>query len=177
MGRKSSIARLPSEVRAEIDRMIRDGSMTIDEMVEEIRSLGPEAETVSRSSVGRYKKRMDEVGKRMREAREVSRVWVQELGSEPESDMAQLLVQLLNTVAMNVAIGEMESDETTAKDLHYIASAVKNMETARKTWVDREAKVREMVKAEALEVVKEVGGGGVITDETIEEIEKRFKLK
>ena len=50
---KSTIIRLPPEIRAEVDRLIREGAATTDEIVAALRELGAET---SRSAVGRYAK-------------------------------------------------------------------------------------------------------------------------
>ncbi|MFA7455586.1 MAG: phage protein Gp27 family protein, partial [Desulfobulbaceae bacterium] len=45
----------------------------------------------SKSAVNRYAVRMEEVGAKIREAREVSRMWIGELGSGPAGEVGKLL--------------------------------------------------------------------------------------
>lgn len=179
MGRRSSVSRLPPEIRSQLDRWIRDGSATLDELVEALRDLGPEGETVSRSALHRYRQRMEQVGAKLRAAGEVSRVWVEELGESPDGDVGQLVQQLLSTVAMNAAMGALEDDEDggiDARDLHFLARAVKDIESSRKTWVEREQKVRELVKARAAEVVQQEGRRAGISEDTVRRIEEELRL-
>jgi hypothetical protein len=55
MSPRSKVTRLPAPVRAEIDRLIRDGA-TLDELVGHLKSFGlPSDKVPARSSVHRYR--------------------------------------------------------------------------------------------------------------------------
>ncbi|MBN0322094.1 DUF3486 family protein, partial [Pseudomonas aeruginosa] len=53
MGRKSSISRLPDQVRAYIEGRLADGRMTLDELIEQLQERFPGKEKPSRSAIGR----------------------------------------------------------------------------------------------------------------------------
>lgn len=138
MGRKGTIARLPGEIKSEIDRLIREGTLTIDEICEEIRELGID---VPRSTLGDYKKKMESQLKKYRAAQEVAGQWVAELGAQKDSQMGQLLAELLKTVAFQ-ALSEVGEGEEGPKpmDVMLIAKALKDVAGAQK--IDQEFRER-----------------------------------
>lgn len=170
MGRKSSIKMLPDEVRAQIDEWIRDGSLTLDELTEMAQSIGAK---VSRSAVGRYRKKMEDRLAEYRQAREIAGVWVSELGAEPDSPMGQLLAQMFQTLAFRT-LAEMGESEAGVdpKDLHFLARAMSDIARAEKTNLEVRERHREewetelRERAEAAESeVAEVARSAGLTDE------------
>lgn len=170
MSRRSSISRLPAEIRARLDDLIREGALTIDELAAEVQEMGGQ---VSRSAVGRYKKRMEERLAEYRQASEVAGVWVAELGAERDSPMGQLLAQLLQTIAFRTLaeLGENESG-IDPKDLHFLARSLSDLARTEKTNLevreryrrDWEQEMRERAEA-AQEEVAEVAKSAGLTPE------------
>ena len=73
---RSSIARLPPELREAVDAAIADGA-TIDEIAALIRGEGG---TCSRSAVGRYTKNVRDLIRQQQEADRANEMWVRALG-------------------------------------------------------------------------------------------------
>lgn len=172
MPQKGTIAKLPIEIKEEIDRLIREGSVTINDIVAHLRGLGV---AVPRSTVGDYKKRMEEKLVRYREAQEVAGIWVARLGEQPDSQAGQLISELLKVLAFEMISqrgggeGGIETDPMElmllSKAFDHIASADKKTLDVRKAlhaaW-KAEAQARaEAAAAEVKEVAKRAG----ITDE------------
>lgn len=156
MPRKSSISRLPAPVRTELERMIREGTYTIDEMVAEIRAMGGH---VKRSAVGDFKKRMEDRLVRVREAQEVGRVWVSQLGQNPDSPMGQLVAEVLKTVAFRTITDLDDSGETVKPmDLMLLSKALKEISGAQKVDHEFRRKLREEFIAEMKARASEVAG-------------------
>lgn len=177
MARRSSIDRLPEQIRAEVDAAMKRGR-TIEEIVEVLQALG---EDISRSAVGRYAKNYRALAKREREITAISNAFATEF---PEDDKrATMLVQLLHTVITRVImqIGEGDKIELSPMDLHFIARAVKDGLGADKINVDRIAKIKEEARkeafAEAQRVVKETGRRAGATEETIAAIYDALGVK
>lgn len=175
MSPKSTIAKLPPEVRSAVDEAIREGRATIDEIVALIRGLGGNA---SRSAVGRYKQTAEEQMRDFRRAQDMAKVWVDKFGSEPEGDVARLLFQLLGTVAFNTFGTIQEAGGSVeAQDLFFLSRAIKEFETARKTNVEREVKLRaeiEKQKSAAVENVEKIARKKGLDSETIENLKREF---
>ncbi len=168
--RPSKIARLPEPVRDEVNRLIRSGR-TIDEIVAKLRELG--VEDVSRSSVHRHKARYEEQLQRFREAQEVAGVWMAGL-QNPESDVGRLLGEMLKTLAFRTLadLGEVEAGAD-ARELMFLAKALKDLEGAQRLTDERIAKIRAAAKAEAAVAVEQAGKAEGLTAATIDAIKRR----
>ena len=102
MPRKSSIKQLPPPIKTEIDRLLSDGRTTIDEIVAHLQKLGV---TVSRSAVGRYSQRFEDVSRKMREAREISTAFAKELGDFKNDEVGRVVA------VRNGSVVDYEIDE------------------------------------------------------------------
>jgi len=76
MGQKSSIDRLPENLRTKLIELLQNPAVTQKEIVELINAEAGE-NVVSRSSVNRYKLRMDKFAAKTREAREVADAYIE----------------------------------------------------------------------------------------------------
>ena len=174
MGRKSSITQLEPELRAELDRLLKEDKYTIAQVVEHLRGMGGQ---VSHSAVGRYHKNFEAVGKRMREAREVASVWAEKLVNEPESDLAGGVIEMLRTLSFNAG-GELLDPEAKpdAKALFFLSMTMKNIEGAAKTRFETQLKARKVALEDAArkvgEMAKEKKAG--LTPEMAEQIKREF---
>lgn len=153
MPRKSAIAKLPPELRAEIDRLIRDGRYTIDQIVAHMRGMG--ATEIKRTAVGDYKQKMDKSLERYREAQEVAGTWVAQLGENPQGDVGRLCAEMLKTVAFKT-LADMGNAEVGVQpgDIMVLARAIKDLESAQKTNLEFRAKLRAEWKQELEEKAK-----------------------
>ena len=146
MGRKSSINRLPLPVRKSIDAALKGGQFTLDEILSSIRDQFGEEVAPSRSALGRYSQRFEDVGKRLRESREVAQVWADRLGNEPQGDVGKLVMELLRTLAFDVTLSLSEGEaEISAGDLNKLALAIQRLEAAGKWNLQREQAMRKAV--------------------------------
>ena len=134
MPRKSSIKQLPPPIKTEIDRLLSDGRTTIDEIVAHLQKLGV---TVSRSAVGRYSQRFEDVSRKMREAREISTAFAKELGDFKNDEVGRQITEMLRTVIFNVLLPRVSDEEPTVEpaDLMFMAKAICPARTkCRRTW-------------------------------------------
>lgn len=171
MGRKSRIAQLEPAVKAECDRLIREGRATIDQIVAHLRGLGVE---LPRSTVGDYKKRLEGQLARYLEAQEIAGVWVAKLGEQPESQTGQLLAEMLKSLAFRSLAQMHEREEAGAEpqELMLLARALKDVAGAQKTDLDYRQRVRAEFRAEMAERAKaaeaevaEVARGAGLTED------------
>lgn len=146
----SSIQRLPLPVKKAIDDALKTGRYTLDEIRAAITGeFGAEA-APSRSALGRYSQRFEEVGKRLRESREVASVWAQQLGSAPEGDVGKVVMEMLRTLAFDATMALQEPGEDGAvqldpKSINTLALAMQRLEAAGKWNLERERAVREAI--------------------------------
>lgn len=162
MAPRSSIE-LDPRLKEAADEAIRRGG-TIDEVLEAIQAVGGD---VSRSAVGRYAYKTRATMAKLREAREVAKVWAEKFGSEPEGDVGQLVGQVLHAVAFAQATQMADADPTDEKapgprEVMFLAGALKDIASAQKLNADRILKVRketaQKAAAEVEKVARQVGG-------------------
>lgn len=143
MGRRSSIGRLPAEIRDLIDNLLKRGR-TLDEILAKLRELDV---GVSRSALGRYKQDFDKVGERMRRVREIANTFVEKLGAVPEGKQGRLIVELMQTVIFEVLMAQTEGDdgaaEVKAQDVFFLAKGIRDLTQAEKMSAEREFAIRQ----------------------------------
>ncbi|BCK29972.1 DUF3486 family protein [Vibrio cholerae] len=179
--RKSKVELLPEEIRNTLNVFIRSGNMTQKDILEAVNQmiddagLGDDAK-LSRTGFNRYAKRMEEMGQRLRQSREVAEVWVSKLGEAPTSDVGKLLQEFVRTMAFETSMKMMEAAEgeegevISPKALGQLALVVQRIETAAMTSMKREKEIRAAFAAEAAEAVERIIKQAGISLETAEEI-------
>ncbi len=152
MPRPSSIDRLPPEVRELIGKLRRDGR-TIDEILGKLTELdAPGAQQISRSALGRHVKGLDQVAEEIQRTRAVANAIVDRFGAEPENKTARLNIELMHSLLMKLMMGDGEKPvELGSQDAYFLGTALQRLSQAAKIDVDRDAKIRERVKAEMAE--------------------------
>lgn len=149
---KVTLNQLDPAIRDELDRLLRDGRFTIDQITAHLRELGAE---VSRSAVGRLKKTYEERLSRYREAQEVAGVWVAKLGQDSKGDVGLLVAEMLKLLAFQ-SVSEMAegaADVAGPKDMAFLAKAIKDLQTTKALAASTELAVREKM-AKLLEAEK-----------------------
>lgn len=179
--RKSKVELLPEEIRNTLNVFIRSGNMTQKDILEAVNQmiddagLGDDAK-LSRTGFNRYAKRMEDMGQRLRQSREVAEVWVSRLGEAPTSDVGKLLQEFVRTMAFETSMKMMEAAEgeegevISPKALGQLALVVQRIETAAMTSMKREKEIRAAFAAEAAEAVERIIKQAGISLETAEEI-------
>lgn len=169
--RPSSINQLDPAVKEAVDKAVREGRATIDQILQLIDSMGGEA---SRSAVGRYVKNARERLEDYRQASQIAAVWVDKLGKEPEGDIGRMLLEMLRVVAFK-SIGDI--DQASPEDLMFLGKALKDIAGADKLVVDREINLRKLIAAKAEKVASEVATTAKkagLSDDTIDLIKQKI---
>ena len=134
-GGRSSIDRLPPELREAVDRAIADGA-TIDDITARIRAEG---ETCSRSAVGRYAKNMRDMIRQQQETDRTIKAWVDALGERPEGQAGLVLIETLRTMVLATMADLSGRDEPVSmQELARISLILKRIEGTEKLRADRE---------------------------------------
>ncbi|MBY8232354.1 DUF3486 family protein [Vibrio fluvialis] len=176
--RKSKVDLLPEDIRTTLNVFIRSGNMTqkdileaVNQMVDEA-GLGEEAK-LSRTGFNRYAKRMEDMGQRLRQSREVAEVWVSKLGEAPMSDVGKLLQEFVRTMAFETSMKMMEAAEgeegevISPKALGQLALVVQRIEQAAMTSQKVEKEIRAAYAAEAAEKTEAVAKKAGLTADTV----------
>ncbi|MEZ8102135.1 DUF3486 family protein [Vibrio bivalvicida] len=184
VNRKSKIELLPESIRDQLNRFIRSGEMTqkdireaVNQMIEEAGL--PDDAKLSRTGFNRYAKRMDDMGQRLRQSREVAEVWITKLGEAPTSDVGKLLQEFVRTMAFETSMKLMESADQDGeviapKALNQLALVVQRIEQAAMTSHKVEKEIRAAFAAEAAEQAEKIVKQAGITAKTAEDIKKQI---
>ncbi|EGQ7799305.1 DUF3486 family protein [Vibrio parahaemolyticus] len=182
--RKSKVNLLPEEIRQALNTLIRSGDMTQESIRSEINKMIdeaglPEDAKLSRTGFNRYAKRMEDMGARLRQSREVAEVWTAKLGEAPVSDVGKLLQEFVRTMAFETSMRLMEdADEKQEvippKALNQLALVVQRIEQASMTSHKVEKEIRAAFAAEAAEQAEQIVKQAGITASTAEDIKKKI---
>lgn len=162
MGRTSSIKQIPPDILEQLHALLRDPRVNQLDATARINAILEERgeEPVSKSAVNRYKLSMDQVGKAIRESREMAEIWIGKLGAAPQSQVANLTSEIIRNslIDLSLAIQQMTMNQS---DPEVVAGAVKmikdlafsheKLEKAVSETTNREAKIKEQARKEALE--------------------------
>lgn len=183
--RKSKVELLPEEIRNTLNVFIRSGNMTQKDILEAVNQmiddagLGDDAK-LSRTGFNRYAKRMEDMGQRLRQSREVAEVWVSKLGEAPTSDVGKLLQEFVRTMAFDTSMKMMEQSDgengevISPKALGQLALVVQRIETAAMTSMKREKEIRAAFAAEAAEAAEKIVKQAGISADTAKDIKNQI---
>ena len=169
---RSSIARLPPELREAVDAAIADGA-TIDEITDLIRGEGG---ACSRSAVGRYTKNVRDLIRQQQETDRGIEMWVRALGDRAQGRAGLILVETLRTMTLSTLAELSKREEpATPEELSRLSLVLKRIEGTDKLRIEREraaakaaekaahdagqAPVRKGLSPEAVAAIREVVEG------------------
>ena len=141
---RSSIERLPPELREAVDAAIADGA-TIDEIAALIRGEGG---ACSRSAVGRYTKNVRDLILRQQEADRGIEMWVRALGERAEGRAGLILIETLRTMTLStMAELSMREEPATPEELSRLSLVLKRIEGTDKLRLAREQAAAKAARA------------------------------
>lgn len=160
MARVSTIERLPDDIREQLQELLRDPRVTQLDATEKINQI-LEAEghddRLSKSAVNRYAVRMNEVGERLRQSREVAQMWIGKLGAQPQGEMGNLINEMIRSLSFDVSLmlseGELTADSLPGmiEMLKDLSLTTARLEKASSENVKREELIRQQERARAAE--------------------------
>ena len=143
--------RLPEDIREKFNEMLNDPRMTgleITARINELLEAAGSPERVFKSSVYRKISRMERIGARLKQSREVAKVWIGKLGAEPQGEVGKLLNEMVRNLAFEATMDMAEGDEPVApKLIKDMAIAIHRLEQA----AEKNAKVEEQIRKQTLE--------------------------
>jgi len=162
MAQKSSIKkRLTADELEQLHAWLIDPKLTQLEVTEKINELIEDrgGDPVTKSAVNRYKLNIDQVGKAIRESREMAEIWIGKLGAAPQSKVANMTSEIIRNSMIDVSLA-LQKITMGADDPEIIAGAIKmlkdlaysheKLEKAVSETTDRDVKIKEIARKEAL---------------------------
>lgn len=185
MASRSSIERLPKDILDALHELLRDPKVTQLDAAQRINALLEQSgngERVSKSSVNRYSQRMDQIGDKMRQSRQIAEMWIGKLGNEPQGQVGKLLNEFTRTMAFETALTLSEGeDPVPPKMLKELALSIKHLEEASTVNEKREREIEERAREAMLEeqrkALEAMPNKGGVTAETKSAIREALGIK
>jgi hypothetical protein len=179
MGRKSTIKRLPPEIKTYIEAMLATGAQTLDELIADLQSRYPAEASAgdlpSRSAVHRYGQKLDRRLSAIRASTEAAKLIQAQAGDDKDA-RSEALTALVQTELFEAILSLQEADdpELDAGDrIAMLSSAAKNIATLTRSSVNLkvfQAKVEEDTRKKLLEEQRAkldaMGSKGGVTEDT-----------
>lgn len=171
MARASSIDKLPADIRDALHELLRDPAINQLEATQRVNRLLDKEKLdvrVSKSAVNRYSQRMDKVGEKMRQSRQVAEMWIGKLGNQPQGQVGKLLNEFTRTMAFETALDLSEGDEPVPpKLLKELSLAIKHLEQAASVNEKREREIRTQMAEEAAHAAETIGKAQGLTADSV----------
>lgn len=178
MARASSIDKLPTEIRDALHELLRDPAVNQLEATQRVNRLLDEEQSdvrVSKSAVNRYSQRMDKVGEKMRQSRQVAEMWIGKLGNQPQGQVGKLLNEFTRTMAFETALELSEGEEPVPpKLLKELSLAIKHLEQASSVNEKREREIRSQMAEEANKAIDIAAKAQGLTTDSVNLIKQQI---
>lgn len=179
MGRKSSISRLPAEIKAYIEAMLATGSQTLDELIKDLQARFPaeaSAEVLpSRSALQRYGSKLDRRLAAIKASTEAAKLIQAQAGDDKDA-RSEALTALVQTELFEAILALQEADDPESDPADRIAmlsNAAKNIAPLIRSSVNLkqfQAKVEEETRRRLLEEQRQkldvLASKGGVTEDT-----------
>lgn len=176
-GRASKVDLLPPNIKTQLAMMLRDKQYSQAEILAEINDLIrdcglPEEMQLSKTGLNRYASRMEKVGAKIRQAREVAEVWTKQFGEMPQSDIGKTVIELVKHLAFEMSSQYAENGIAEPKELAMLAVTVQRLEQAESLSFKREQAIRQETIKRAAEAVEEAGKQNGVSLEDVQQMVK-----
>lgn len=184
MPRPSSIVQLPPEILEQLQELLRNPRCSQAECADRVNRILEESGyeiRISKSAVNRYSMKMEEAGAKLRESREVAKMWIGKLGATPQGQVGQLVNEILRTLAFDLTLavqggGELDPEQApaVAKMLKDMSIAMERLEKAASENRRREEDIRKEERERAAQIVEETGKAQGLDDDQVALWRERF---
>ena len=174
MGRKSTISRLPANVKSYIEGKLAEGRMTLDEMIADLHIRFPavqqSGDLPSRAAVHRYGQKLERRLSAIRASTEAAKI------IQAKDARSEALTALIQTELFEAILNLQESDDPDMDPgdrVGMLSTAAKNIATLTRSSVNLkqfQAKVEEETRRKLLEEQRDkldaLGSKGGVTEDT-----------
>ncbi|MBX9935048.1 MAG: DUF3486 family protein [Burkholderiaceae bacterium] len=183
MGRKSTISRLPPEIKTYIEAMLATGGQTLDELIADLRERFPAqahaGDLPSRSAIGRYGQKLERRLSAIRASTEAAKLIQAQAGDDKDA-RSEALTALIQTELFEAILALQEADDLDddkkidpGERVGMLSTAAKNIATLTRSSVNLkqfQAKVEEEARQRLLQEQRAkldaMDSKGGVTEET-----------
>ncbi len=175
-GRASKVDLLPPNIKTQLTMMLRDKQYSQMEILQEINDLIadcglPDEMQLSRTGLNRYASRMEKMGAKIRQAREMAEIWTKQLGETPKSDVGKLLMEAVKTMAFDLTINTDNIDPKFLNQLALIANRIEHAQSVAET---RERAIRKEMAILAAETAEKAVVQAGLSQATVDNIKAQI---
>lgn len=181
MGRKSTVSRLPLEIKGYIEAMLATGGQTLDELISDLRERFPVEANAgalpSRSAIGRYGLKLERRLSAIKASTEAARLIQQHAGDNQDA-RSEALTALVQTELFEAILNLQEADDPDldpGERVGMLSAAAKNIATLTRSSVNLkkfQAEVEEATRkkalAEAAQTVEDTARAQGMTEEQVD---------
>jgi hypothetical protein len=177
MPKPSTIEILPPEIKAQLQAWLQDPRITQLEATARANSLlelAGHPERVTKSAVNRYAVKMEEVGAKLRQSREVAQMYIAQVGAAPQGQAGLLINEMLRTMAFDLTLkiqdADIEDPETLAATIDQVKNlslAVQRLEQSATLNVKRETEIKRQAMEKAAEAATDTAKQAGVSADTI----------
>jgi hypothetical protein len=179
MGRKSTISRLPQDVKSYIEGRLADGRLTLDELIADLHERFPTHQQAgdlpSRAAVHRYGQKLERRLSAIRASTEAAKI-IQAQAGDNKDARSEALTALIQTELFEAILNLQEVDDPdmdAGERVGMLSTAAKNIATLTRSSVNLkqfQAKVEEETRRKVLEEQRAkldaMGNKGGVTEDT-----------
>lgn len=182
MGRKSTITRLPAEVKSYIEAMLATGAQTLDELISDLQARFPAeahaGELPSRSALHRYGAKLDRRLAAIRASTEAAKL-IQAQAGDDEDARSEALTALVQTELFEAILSLQEADDPEAdpgERVGLLSKAAKDIATLTRASYGLkkfQTEVRQRAETAAANVEKIAKKGG-LSAESVDQLRREI---
>lgn len=182
MPKPSTIDLLPPEIKAELQAWLQDPRITQQEATERANSLLKVMglpERLSKSSVNRYSVKMEEVGQKLRQSREIAQMYISQVGAAPQGQTGLLINEMLRSMAFELSLKIQEADvedpeamSATIGQIKNLALTMQRLEQSASINVKREADIKKTALEDAAKTMEATAKNEGVSADTIQRIRR-----
>jgi len=169
---------LPLEIKEQLQELLRDPRCTqldATRKINDILEAEGHPDRLTKSSVNRYALRMEQVGSKLRQSREIAQMWIGKLGAEPQGEVGKLLNEMVRALAFEAAMNMAEGDAAVEpKMLRDMAIAIEKLEKATSENVKREEEIRKQERERAADQAAKIAKKGGLSADTVDTIRREI---
>ncbi|EHK89828.1 DUF3486 family protein [Aggregatibacter actinomycetemcomitans] len=178
-GRASKVDLLPPDIKTRLAMMLRDKMFSQAEILEEINDLIrdcglPETALLSKTGLNRYASKMEKMGAKIRESREIAEIWTKQFGENQKTDIGKLLMETVKIIAFDKAMMVGQSDEVDPGVINQLALVAHRIEQAQSISEERERKIRKEMAQLAAETAEKVVVQAGLSADTVRTIKEQI---
>ena len=179
MARKSTVTRLPDEVRAFIEAQLAAGRMTLDELIAELQRRFPEHALPSRSAVHRYGQKLERRLAAIRASTEAAKLIAESAGDDKDT-RSEALTALVQSELFDAILALKEADDADPDErVQRLAAAARHIATLTRSSINlkeyqarAEEAARQKLIAEQREKLADLGKTGAVPQEVLARVIK-----